>query len=347
MTVRLAYRDAVDAQRLPRLIRLAPNCYAAVFTLMKLLPAWYILRSAAQRGELRERTVVVETTSGTFGLGLAQQTALTGNRLILVGDPVIDDRLRWRLRALGAEVEIVDRPATVGGYQAARLARVREIRERLPDSYCPDQYGNPDNPLSYSYAAEAVAEAVGQVDCLVGPVGSGGSMCGTATYLRSAFPELRAVAVDTQRSVLFGAPDGPRELRGLGNSLLPPNLDHRVFDEVHWVDAASAYAATHRLLARHALFAGPTSGAAFLVGSWWAARNPDATTVILCPDEGHRYQDTVFNPGWLAAHGYRDSEPREPVTVRTPADASSAAWTRFDWGRRTLAEIREGSRHDG
>ncbi|GAB3144641.1 pyridoxal-phosphate dependent enzyme [Micromonospora sonneratiae] len=333
-----AYRDVVEAQRLPRLIRLGPNYYAAVFTLMKLLPAWYILRSAADRGELGPDTVVVETTSGTFGLGLAQQTALTGHRLILVGDPAIDDRLRRRLETLGAEVQIVQQPAPVGGIQAARLERVREIRERHPDSFCPNQYGNPDNPLSYSYAAAAIAEAVGQVDCLVGPVGSGGSMCGTATHLRTAFDDMRAVGIDTHNSVLFGQPDGRRALRGLGNSLLPPNLDHRVFDEVHWLGPAEAYAGARELLARHALFMGPTSGAAYVVGRWWAAEHPDATTVILCPDEGYRYQDTVFDPDWIAAQGLDRPGPPEPTPVFHPAEVDTG-WTYLGWNRRGLDEV--------
>ncbi len=140
------YHSITEAQMIPRLVRLGPNLYGAVFTLMKLLPAHYILQSADRRGELGDGTVVVETTSGTFGLALAMQCALMERELILVSDPAIDPHLYRRLTDLGARVEICPEPAAVGGFQEARLRRLAEIRAELPDTFCPEQYSNPDNP---------------------------------------------------------------------------------------------------------------------------------------------------------------------------------------------------------
>lgn len=338
MTARLAFEEATDALRFPRLVRLAPNLYAASFSLMKLVPARHILRLARESGELSDKTVVVETTSGTFGLALAMQTALSGHRLVLVSDPAIDDRLYRRLLDLGATVERVRAEAAVGGYQAARLELVDRIRAELPDTFCPEQYRNPENPRSYASVAGALVEALGQVDCLIGAVGSGGSMCGTVSYLRSVVPSCRAVGVDTHHSVLFGHADGTRALRGLGNSLLPANLDHTLFDEVHWCTAAEAYTATRELHRDHALFHGPTSGAAYLVARWWARLNPDALTVVMLPDEGHRYSDTVYDDSWLRATGaFGHVLPVEPAPAdpRVPADR----WSRFAWGRATREEV--------
>jgi cysteine synthase len=333
--------DAVDAYRLPRLVRLAPNLFGACFTLMKMVPARYILRRAAAQGLLGPGTTIVETTSGTFGLALAMQAARMGRRLILVSDPVIDERLYRRLADLGAQVNRVPAGADQqpGGYQGARLRRLREIMDTHPDAFCPEQYSNPDNPRSYADVAELLADRLGQVDCLVGPVGSGGSMCGTASHLRSAFPRCQAVGVDTHNSVLFGHPDGSRELRGLGMSLLPANLDHRVFDSVHWCTAAAAYRATRELHQQHALFRGPSSGAAYLAARWWAARHPDAVTVVMLPDEGYRYQDTVYDDEWLRAVGHLDAPvPDEPVPVAYPAQPGGA-WTSFEWARRGFADV--------
>jgi len=332
------YLDATEAYQLPRLVRLAPNLYGAAFSLMKLVPARYILRKAERDGALGPDTTIVETTSGTFGLALAMQAAQMGRRLILVSDPVIDERLARRLADLGAEVDRVAAAtgALPGGYQASRLARLARRRAALPDSFCPEQYTNPDNPRSYAVVAELLLESLGQVDCLVGPVGSGGSLCGTAGYLRTVLPECRAVAVDTHGSVLFGHPDSHRELRGLGMSLRPGNLDHQVVDEVHWCAAGPAYAATRELHRRHALFQGPTSGAAYLVARWWAAANPAALTVVMLPDEGHRYLDTVYDDGWLADRA--GPVPAAPVPVATPA-ATAGPWTTYRWARRAYDEV--------
>lgn len=330
-----------EALELPRLVRLGPNLVGACFTLMKIVPARYILRRAERSGRLGRDTVIAETTSGTFGLALAMQAAQLRRRLILVSDPVLDDRLHRRLTDLGTEVERVSAAAagSPGGYQAARLARLAEIRAALPDSFCPEQYTNPDNPRSYATVADLLLDTLGQVDCVIGPVGSGGSMCGTVSRLRQALPECRAVGVDTHASVLFGQPDGVRQLRGLGMSVLPANLDHRVFDCVHWCSASAAYAATRQLHQRHALFMGPTSGAAYLVARWWAQARPDALTVVMLPDEGYRYQDTIYDDRWLAAGGHRDAPvPAAPTEVDHPA-ASGGPWTSFAWGRRSYAEV--------
>jgi cysteine synthase len=335
------FSEATEAYQIPRLVRLAPNLYGAAFTLMKMIPARFILRKAQQEGRLEPGTVIVETTSGTFGLALAMQAVHLDRRLILVSDPVIDERLYRRLTDLGATVDRVPASAGAvpGGFQSARLARLGQIQAEHASTFCPEQYSNPDNPRSYATVAEHLLESLGQIDCLVGPVGSGGSMSGTTAYLRSVLPECGAIGVDTQSSVLFGHPDGKRELRGLGMSIMPANLEHRTFDTVHWCDATTAYAATRELHRRHALFMGPTSGAAYLVARWWAARNPDALTVVMFPDEGYRYLDTVYDDGWLAAHGHAvGAVPADPAYVDDPT-VPVAPWAAYDWGRRSYDEV--------
>jgi cysteine synthase A len=334
-----AFTDIAEATLLPRVVSLGPNLFGAVFSLMKLVPARYILRRAAVEGKIGPDTVVVETTSGTFGLALAMETALMRRKLILVSDPVISGGLLARLNDLGAVVDIVRRPHPRGGYQQARLDRLAAIRREQPDSFCPEQYSNPANPASYAVVAEHLLDALGSVDCLIGPVGSGGSMCGTTRELRTVSPQTVAIGVDTPGSVLFGHPDGDRQLRGLGNSLMPANLTHETFDEVHWCPPADAYAMTRRLHRRHALYQGPTSGAAYLAARWWAERNPDARCVVMLPDEGYRYAASVYDDGWLAEQGHAlDRVPDGPMELFAPNKITDR-WARFAWGRRTLGEV--------
>jgi S-sulfo-L-cysteine synthase (3-phospho-L-serine-dependent) len=333
--------DFVDAIALPRIVRLRSNLVALAFPLMKLLPARFIVRRALEDGALRPGGLIAETTSGTFGLALAMVARLRGHPLALVSDPAVDAPLRRRLEELGATVHVVREAGASGGFQQARLEVLERVLAENPGSFCPRQYSNPHHPESYAPCAEQLVHAAGAVDCLVGTVGSGGSVCGISSYLRLLFPELSVVGVDTHRSVVFGQSDAGsgRLLRGLGNSLMPPNVDHTAFDLVHWVGAAEAFHATRRLHRDHAIFAGPTSGAAYLVADWWARENPDALAAVVFPDEGYRYQDTVYDDAWLEAKGARlDALPAAPVEWERPHDGDDP-WSFHRWNRRTYAEV--------
>ncbi|WP_218017680.1 EamA family transporter [Nocardia arizonensis] len=133
MTSTNAFAEIVEATVRPQVVRLTANLYGAVFTLMKLVPARYILRQAVQRGDIGPDTLIVETTSGTFGLALAMQAALLDRRLVLVSDPVMDENLARRLTDLGAEVEIVRHLAAAGGYQGSRRDQYRLLPRRRHD----------------------------------------------------------------------------------------------------------------------------------------------------------------------------------------------------------------------
>ena len=166
-------------------------------------------------------------------------------------------------------------------------------------------------------------------------------MCGIASYLRLLDPGLTTIGVDTHRSVIFGQSDAGsgRLLRGLGNSLMPANVDHTAFDWVHWVGAAEAFHATRRLHREHALYMGPTSGAAYLVADWWARQNPDGLAAVVLPDEGYRYQDTVYDDAWLQAKAaHVDSLPSGPVEWDEPRDGDNP-WACFHWNRRSYADV--------
>ena len=337
--------DAACATALPRLVRLNEHVTAVAFDVMKVLPAHYMIERAVAEGLITEGTVVVETTSGTFGLGLAMVCALRGIPLHLVSDPAIEGALYDRIVDLGARITVVREPAAVGGYQAARLDALERIRAGYPSTYVPSQYGNVNNPRAYAAVAAQIVEHVRSPAWIVGPVGSGGSMCGTVRAVREVIPEVKAVGVDTHNSRLFGQQDGPRLLRGLGNSLLPPNLDHTVFDEVHWITAELAFAATRALHRRHALYMGPTSGAAHLVAEHVARRanGGGGQVVVLLPDHGHRYADTVYNDAWLRAELGRppisaEASGTEPEWRRVPP-RHGTGWQALDWSRRSLADV--------
>jgi cysteine synthase len=340
--------STAEALALPRFVGLAPNLHAAAFTLMKLVPARHILKIFASSCGDGAKRQIVETTSGTFGLALAIVCREYSQfHLTLVSDPVIDKTLAARLTELGARIDIVRTPAAVGGFQGARNARVDEYLAADASAFSPRQYENRQNPESYRAVAELVLRDIGQIDMLVGSVGSGGSMCGMVTQLRTVLPELRAVAVDTHGSVLFGQADKPRIVRGLGNSIMPSNVTHACFDEVHWLSANRILHATRLLHKTHGLFMGPTSGACFLVGSWLANVAPDARILVLMPDEGHRYVSTVYNDRWLRSQQVTLGSSEKvaacgPLLVEHPGAATSD-WDRMQWQRRTLDAVLYGN----
>jgi cysteine synthase len=333
-------RHGVDP--LPPLARLDPaypNLWAVPFPLMKLLPAQFILSRGVSDGAIGRSTAVIESSSGNIAMGLALECHSRGLKLYVVGDPAISPQWRARMRQLGVRVLIVKRPDELGSYQRPRLRMVERVREKHADHFLTSQYHNLNNSMAYADLAESVVDAIGQVDALFGAVGSGGSVCGTGTFLRSLFPHLHIAAVDTPNSVLFGQKDGHRSLRGLGNSIVPKNLRHDLIDEVHWVSAAVAYRATRELYSRHRLFQGGTSGAAYLTARWYAERHPDAKVVAILPDDGNRYADTIYSRTWLQQNGlWLDSLPAEPTTVSAPLLALGP-WNRFEWQRRQLAVV--------
>ena len=204
-----------------------------------------------------------------------------------------------------------------------------------------DQYGNPVARRSYAPVAELMGDQLRGVDYLVAAAGSGASGAGVTEPYRAVFPEMRLVGVDTFNSTLFGLPDGERILRGLGNSLMPANLRHELYDEVDWLSAPLAFAATRRLYRESGLFRGPTTGAAWWVARSIAMRQPDARVVMLSADSGMRYIDDVFCDEWLHEHGAfmaSESMPEMPVAVNHPG-AAEPPWSMFDWGRRPYAEV--------
>lgn len=332
--------DYLRAFEAPRFAALSSNLNAACFPLMKLLPARFMVDRAEASGRLGRGGHIVETTSGTFGLAIAMLAASRSYDLTLItASSLIDLKLTQRLERLGAKVVAIDDPKGDGN-QPGRLECLRTILERAPQTYWPRQYDSPENRYAYARLADLIVREFGRVDCLVGCVGTGGSLCGTGGFLRELFPHMRIVAVDTHRSLLFGQPVGRRMLRGLGNSILPQNVRHDMIDEVHWVGALPAYTMAHALFREQGIFMGPTSGAAALVARWVARQAPDMATMVIMPDEGHRHSDTVYNSDWLyKLDGWPISIPSEPADVVHIQPAAETEWTRFPWQRRTLNAV--------
>ncbi|MFD8564182.1 PLP-dependent cysteine synthase family protein [Streptosporangium canum] len=292
--------------------------------------ALYIVERARDRGELRPGAPIVESTSGTFGLGLALAGIVYGHPVTLVTDPGMEPLMCRLLSAYGARVVIVAEPHPVGGWQQARRERVRRLLGEHPDAYCPDQYNNPDNVAAYAGLAVELAGQLGRIDVLVCSVGTGGHSAGVSRALRRFYPDLRLVGVDTIGSTIFGQPARSRLMRGLGSSIYPRNVDYEAFDEVHWVAPPEAVWACRRLAALRYATGGWSVGAVALVSSWLARTLPSHTRIAaVFPDGPHRYFDTVFNDDYCAAHRLLGSPvATDPEVIGHPAEREPTRWTR-------------------
>lgn len=332
----------MQSELLPTMIELRPNLWAARFKLMKRVNAFGVVRRARREGLLPPKGTVVETTSGSMGIGLAEVCKEDGYRCLLVTDEsAFDDAIRKTLEDLGAEVVVVPKEADPRAIQSSRLKRLAELRATLTGSYWTNQYDNPLNADTYAPVAAEILKRLGSVDTLVCTVGSGASSCGIERGLREHDCDPRLVGVDIRGSVLFGLPNGERRIRGMGNGIHPANVDHTSYDEVHWLSDAAVIAATRRLRSTYGVDVGPTSGAAFLVAEWKHRFAPSKIVCTVFPDAGDRYRTTSGDPAWVHANGlHLDRAPVEPVEENNvPLSTPSAHWTMFHWNRRPFRDV--------
>jgi cysteine synthase A len=278
-------------------------------------PALHMVSAARERGDLALGAPIIESTSGTLGLGLALAGITYSHPVTLVTDPGLEPLMVHQLRTLGAHLDVVTEPHPVGGWQEARRQRVGELLARTPSAWCPDQYNNPDNAAAYASLALELTVQLGRIDVLVAAVGTGGHSAGIARTLRAFHPDLKLVGVDSVNSTVFGQPAGPRLMRGLGSSIHPGNVDHAAFAEVHWVAPGEAVW---------------TCRAVALVANWLARTGPARTRIAaIFPDGVHRYWNTVYSDDYCRTHDLLRRFPAaEPDEITHPGERTVGRWTR-------------------
>jgi cysteine synthase A len=259
-----------------------------------------MLRGAEERGELRPGGTVIEATSGNTGIALAALAAGRGYRcVIVVPETATAERLRL-LRLLGAEV--VTTPSAAG--YTGTIAEAERLHRALPGSWFARQHENPDNPRAhYETTGPEIWSATGGVDVLVCGVGTGGTLTGTARYLRARNRALWVVAVEPESSaVLSGGPGGPHRIPGLNGGFVADTTDRSLIDEVVTVPDEAAARTARALARRMGLLVGVSSGAAAYACTRLARRR-DLTgqrVVTVFPDTGERYLSWWDDASWGA-----------------------------------------------
>jgi cysteine synthase A len=252
-----------------------------------------MIREAETSGRLKPGGTIIEPTSGNTGIGLAALGVPKGYRVILTMPDTMSAERRKLLAAYGAELVLTE---GAKGMQGA-VDRAKELAEEIPDSFIPDQFGNPANARAHeiSTGPEIWEDTDGQVDVFVAGIGTGGTITGTGRYLKRQNPKIKVIAVEPASSPLLSeGKTGAHGLQGIGANFVPELLDTQVYDEIVTVTEDEAYEAARCLACAEGILTGISSGAALWAAMTLAA-DPDyldKNIVVLLPDTGDRYLST-------------------------------------------------------
>lgn len=249
-----------------------------------------LIRDAEERGALNPGGTIIEPTSGNTGIGLAMIAAVRGYRVILTMPDSMSAERRAMLSAYGAQLVLTPGAA---GMQGA-VEKAEELAASIPGSFIPRQFENPANSMAHyrTTGPEIWQDTQGKADILVACVGTGGTLSGTARYLKEQNPRLYVAAVEPDASpLLSGGQAGPHAIQGIGANFIPKTLDRSCYDEVIRVKDPDAFAMGQAAVRQEGILVGISSGAALWAAGQLALREKNAgkLIVVILPDSGDRY----------------------------------------------------------
>jgi cystathionine beta-synthase len=275
-----------------------------------------MIEQAEREGKLRPGGTIVEPTSGNTGVGLAIAATLRGYRCVFVMPDKIAEEKRALLRAYGAEVVIC--PTAVEPESPESYYSVSDrLAEEIPGAYKPDQYSNPANPEAHyeTTGPELWDQTGGEIDAIVFSVGTGGTISGTARYLREQKPDLLVVGADPEGSIYSNPEDvHPYLVEGIGEDFWPRTYNPSLVDEYVTVSDRDSFRTARRLAREEGMLVGGSGGTAVWAMLQVARRfGPDATIVTLIPDSGRGYLSKVYDDNWLLEHGFLERVTTQPT----------------------------------
>jgi cystathionine beta-synthase len=278
-----------------------------------------MIDDAEDKGLLKPGGTIIEGTSGNTGMGLALVAAVRGYKCIFTTTDKQSKEKVNLLRALGAEVRVC--PTNVEPEDPRSYYSVaKRLDEEIPNSYYPNQYDNPSNTQAHyeTTGPEIWEQTEGKITHYVAGMGTGGTISGTGKYLKEQNPDIKVIGVDSVGSVFkkyfeTGEFDKneikPYLTEGIGEDLIPENVDFDIIDDVVQVNDKNALVTTRELARQEGLFIGGSCGAAVYGAIEYAKREQlgsDALMVIILPDSGTRYVSKIYNDEWMKEHNFLD-----------------------------------------
>jgi cystathionine beta-synthase len=276
-------------------------------------PAVAMIEDAERRGILKPGATIIEATSGNTGTGLAMAAAIRGYRCILVMPDKMSKEKIDLLKAYGAEVVVT--PTNVPNDSPESYYGVaNRLTNEIPGAVQPDQWHNAQNPGAH-YATtgpEIWEQTAGKITHFVSGMGTGGTISGTARFLKEKNPNIHVVGADPEGSIYSGDTPKSYKVEGIGMSYLPQTVDMRVIDKIIRITDKESFLMARRIAREEGLLVGGSSGTAVAAAARVAKDLPaDAVMVVVMPDSGRGYMSKIFNDEWMRANGFLEDERRK------------------------------------
>ena len=252
-----------------------------------------MILDAEKDGRLKKGATIIEPTSGNTGIGLASVSASLGYKCVLImPDTMSIERINM-LKAYGAEDILTDGKDGMAG----SIKKANELAERLEGSFIAGQFENPSNVKAHylTTGPEIWEDTDGKVDVFVACVGTGGTLSGTAKFLKEKNPGIRVIAVEPSNSPLLSeGKSGSHKIQGIGANFIPENLYTEIYDEIITVRDDDAYKTTNEIAKTEGILVGISSGAAVWAASKIAEKDEykGKNIAVILPDSGDRYMST-------------------------------------------------------
>lgn len=265
---------------------------------IKTRTAYNMILDAEKQGILTPDTIIVEPTSGNQGIGLSLVGAVRGYHVRIIMPDSVSEERRKLIRAYGAELVLVHDEGDIGACIHECMATAERMAREDPNVWIPQQFDNPANPAVHlnQTAQEILAQLEGDLHGFCSGFGTGGTLSGVGSALKEHFPHMKIWVAEPQNAaILSHGPIGSHLQMGIGDGLIPGNLDMSIFDRVSVVTDEEAIQTTRRLMREEGILCGISSGSNVTVALRMAKElGPGKTVLAILPDTGERYFSTAL-----------------------------------------------------
>lgn len=268
---------------------------------IKTRTAYNMIITAEEQGLINEDTIIVEPTSGNQGIGLALIGAVKGYKTVIIMPDSVSEERRMLVRHYGAEVVLVHDAGNIGDCIDECLKTAQRMKEENPNVFIPQQFENPANPLAHKHhtGLEIVEQAGKEIHGFCSGIGTGGTISGIGETLKALYPAIEIWAVEPQNAaILAGGTIGTHLQMGIGDGIIPENLNQNIYSEVYIVTDEEAIETAKDLARLEGIMCGISAGTNVAAAKKLAKKLGKGKTVVtVLPDTAERYFSTPLFEG--------------------------------------------------